>query len=400
LVAVEAMPGRLKDLAFPKAEYLARLERVREHMRVWELDALLVYHAPNVIYLSGYQSINMYDSECLVIGLEGDPILLVPERELGGALLYSWLDEPRIFRRTEYPDTTFRQPMQAVCDVLAELGAASGRVGLELRSMGVAARKYESLAGMLPEAELIDATGLVEAVKVIKTPLEVAHLRRSAAITDLGMQAAIGAVAEGSTDNDVAAAAYAAMISAGSEYLSLAPIVTVGRRAGIIHSTHRRVTIHQDEGVNIELGAAYHRYTAPAMRTVVAGEPNACVERLATACITALNNVIAAMRPGATADDVAREGMKGIELAGEGVIFHGCFGYSLGVTVPPSWTDGAISLFLGGTQMLKPGMVFHVPMGLRVLGSCGAMCSETVLITEDGSEPLTTTDRKLFKVLT
>lgn len=399
MAVIEALPGGAKDLAFPKEEFQARIERVRERMRAQGLDALLVYHAPNVIYLSGYESINMFDSECLVLGLEGDPILLVPERELGGALIYSWIEEPRIFRRTEYPDTTFRQPMQAARDALAELGASGGRIGLELRSMGVAARKYETLAGMLPGAEIVDATGLVESVKVVKSPLEIETLRKSAAITDLGMQAAIGAVADGATDNAVAAAAYAAMMGAGSEYLSLAPIVTIGPRAGIIHSTHRRVTMHAGEGVNIELGGAYHRYMAPAMRTVAVGAPNPCVDRLANACITALNKVIDAMRPGATADDVAREGMKGIDLAGEGVIFHGCFGYSLGVTVPPSWTDGAISLFLGGSQVLQPGMVFHVPMGLRILGSCGAMCSETVLITENGSEALTTTDRKLFEVM-
>jgi Xaa-Pro dipeptidase len=398
LAVLEALPGGAKDLAFPREEFESRVERVRDQMRARGLDALLVYHAPNVIYLSGYESINMYDSECVVLGLEGAPILLVPERELGGALIYSGIDEPRIFLRTEYPDTTFRQPMQAAADALEELGVSGGRIGLELRSMGVAARKYETLAGLLPGAEIVDATGLVEAVKVVKSPLEIETLRKSAAITDLGMQAAIGAVADGAKDNEVAAAAYAAMMGAGSEYLSLAPIVTVGVRAGIIHSTHRRVTIHKGEGVNIELGGAYHRYMAPAMRTVAVGSPNPCVERLANACITALNNVIEAIRPGATADDVAREGMKGIKLAGDGVIFHGCFGYSLGVTVPPSWTDGAISLFLGGTQILKPGMVFHVPMGLRILGSCGAMCSETVLITEDGSEALTTTERKLFEV--
>ncbi|MCO5222907.1 MAG: Xaa-Pro peptidase family protein [Thermomicrobiales bacterium] len=399
MAGIEALPGGAKDLAFPREEFQSRIERVRKRMSAQGLDGLLVYHAPNVIYLSGYESINMYDSECLVLGLEGDPVLLVPERELGGALIYSWIEEPRIFRRTEYPDTTFRQPMQAAHDALVELGVAGGRIGLELRSMGVAARKYETLAGMLPDAELVDATGLVESVKVVKSALEIDTLRRSAAITDLGMQAAIGAVANGTTDNAIATAAYTAMIGAGSEYLSLAPIVTIGPRAGIIHSTHRRVTIQEGEGVNIELGGAYHRYMAPAMRTVTVGAPNPCVERLATACITALNNVIETMRPGATADDVARQGMKGIDLAGDGVIFHGCFGYSLGVTVPPSWTDGAISLFLGGAQVLQPGMVFHVPMGLRILGSCGAMCSETVLITETGSEALTTTDRKLFEVV-
>ena len=208
----EALPGGGKDLAFPKEEYLTRIARVRRKMRELALDALLVYHAPNVIYLSGFQSINMYDSECFVVPLEGDPILLVPEREFGGALLYSWLDEPRIFLRTEYPDVTFREPMQGAVDALTELRANTGRIGVELRSMGVAARKRDTLLEALPDAELVDASGLVESVKAVKSPWEIEHLRHSAAMTDLGMAAAIGEAAEGKSDNDLAAAAYFAMM--------------------------------------------------------------------------------------------------------------------------------------------------------------------------------------------
>jgi Xaa-Pro aminopeptidase len=288
--------------------------------------------------------------------------------------------------------------MQAAADALAELGASAGRIGVELRSMGVAARKRDTLAAALPRAELVDATGLVERIKAIKSVLEINHLRRAAAMTDLGMTAAIAEAGEGKFDNDLAAAAYDAMMRAGSEYLSLAPIVTAGARAGIIHSTHRRVRLRKGDGVNIELGACYHRYMAPCMRTIAIGKPNACVKRLANACLVALNNVLDAMRPGATADEVARAGMEGIRLAGDGVIFHGCFGYSLGASVPPSWTDGAVSLFLDRQNRLEPGMVFHIPMGLRVLGVCGAMFSETALITETGCEALTGVERRLIEI--
>jgi Xaa-Pro dipeptidase len=395
LAATEALSGGERDLAFPPEEYLARIEKVRERMRARELDALLVHNPLNVVYLSGFQSINMYDSECFILPLAGEPTLLVPERELGGALLYSWVASPAIFRRTEYPDVTFRQPMQAVTAALAERGLERARLGVERRNMALAAQKYDTLRAQLPDADLVDASGLVEGVKATKSPCEIAHLRRAAEMSSLGMRAAIAAAAEGKMDNDLAAAAYFAMMSAGSEYLSLAPIVTVGRRAGIIHSTHRRVRLNRGDGVNIELGACYHRYMAPCMRTIAIGEPNDCVKRLANACLTALNNVLDAMRPGATADDVARAGMKGIELAGEDIIFHGCFGYSVGASVPPSWADGTVSLFLDQQTRLEPGMVFHIPMGLRVLGECGAMFSETALITERGCEPLTTVERSL-----
>src|SRR5262249_5892275 len=73
------VPGLAREPAFPGEEYRARLERVRGEMRVAGLEALLVHHPPNVLYLSGYQSFSMYEQECLVVPPQGEPILLVPE---------------------------------------------------------------------------------------------------------------------------------------------------------------------------------------------------------------------------------------------------------------------------------------------------------------------------------
>ena len=66
-------------------------------------------------------------------------------------------------------------------------------------------------------------------------------------MTAKGMQAAIEAIEPGVTDNHVAAAAYEALISAGSEFMALDPVVTTGTRSGVPHTTHRRITIKQGD---------------------------------------------------------------------------------------------------------------------------------------------------------
>ena len=45
---------------------------------------------------------------------------------------------------------------------------------------------------------------------------------------------------------------------------------------------------------------------------------------------------------------------------------------------------------------LEPGMVFHLPLSVRVCGRCGASFSETVAVTETGHEVLARFDRELF----
>jgi Metallopeptidase family M24 len=129
---------------------------------------------------------------------------------------------------------------------------------------------YESLLAALPHASFVDASGLPERVKVIKSPREVAYLRQAADFTDAGMRAALATTAEGRTDNDVAAAAYQAMISAGSEFLSIPAIVNAGRYSGISHSTHKRHRLEQGDVLFLELTVDHeifleaHRILAPA----------------------------------------------------------------------------------------------------------------------------------------
>ena len=129
------------------------------------------------------------------------------------------------------------------------------------------------------------------------------------------MAAAIDAAREGATDNDMAAAASEALIAAGSEYMCLSPVVTSGRRSGILHSTHKRNRLETGD-VSAEMGGCIHRYTAPTMRTVFIGEPPAEARRMAEACLTALDNILNTIRAGITADEVAQAGWEGMSLAG------------------------------------------------------------------------------------
>ena len=388
-VGRDSLDGLPQELAFPKDEYEARIDGVRKAMREADVDVLIVRHPLNVVYLSGFQTFAVYNTECVIVPMDGPPVLVVHPPEIGTALLHTWLDEVH-----GYPDPANREAYQA--SLLADRRLDRSRVGVEKQSPGMAAGSYERLREALPRAELVDASDVVSTVKVTKSPREIEYIRRAARITDAGGTAAIDAAREGGTDNDVAAAANRAMFDAGTEYMCISPIVTSGARSGVLHSTHKRNTLEKGDSVCIELGGCYQRYTAPIMRTVSIGEPRPEIARLADACITALNNVISTMRPGVTADEVAKAGWDGIARAGPGLVFHGSFAYSVGASFPPDWADRAAGITLGDRTRLRSGMVFHHPVGLRRLGRYGTMFSETTLVTEDGCEVLTGVDRKLF----
>ena len=384
--ALGALP---RETAFPAGEYHERLARVRGAMAAAGMDALLVRHPDNVLYLSGYQTFAVQNAETLIVPAEGDPLLVVAAPELGTALLHTWLDRAFGFDPLCSPGTY-------LAERLRECGLRRAAIGIARETSAPGVGSLDDLREALPEARFVDAAHLVETQKAVKSEREIAYHRRAAAMTDTGMAAALEAVAEGGSDNAVAAAASRAMLLAGSEHLCVSPIVTAGARSGILHSTHKRRPLARGDNVCVEIGACCERYTTPLMRTASIGTPPAGVRRLADACLRALDCVLEALRPGRSAHEVAEAGWKGLAAAGEDLVFHGCFGYGVGAGFAPSWADRTGLIMRGRHPPIRAGMIFHHPVALRRLGEHGVMFSETTLVTESGCEPLGHSARRLF----
>jgi Xaa-Pro dipeptidase len=210
-------------------------------------------------------------------------------------------------------------PADALAAILEGRGLGRSRIGDEKRvprAGCLSVHVYDSLLAALPDASFDDVSGLPERAKVIKSPQEVTYLRQAASFTGAGMRAALATAAEGRTDNDVAAAAYQAMITAGSEFLSIPAIVSAGRYSGIAHSTHKRHRFQRGDVLFLELGGCYRRYSAPCMPSATIGPPTEDAKRLAEGCLAALSEMHRAMRPRPTFDEVSRAGARGVARAG------------------------------------------------------------------------------------
>ena len=385
-----SLPDLKPELAFSTAEYQERLARARAAMDAQGLDALVVMNPASVFYLSGYQTFAVDEGACLVVTREAEPALAMDPPEFGGAMLGVWFKDLH-----GYPPEIERPAYAA--QLLAERGAGRGRIGIDDAVWGATPAFHAGLARALPEAEFVSAGELLIALKRRKSAAEIEHIRSAALATQAAVEAATSATAAGVTDGEVAGAAFAAMASAGSEYPCLSPIVTSGRRSGILHSTHKRHTIQPGDNVLLEIGACVQRYTAPQMRTLTIGPPSAEVRRAADACIGALNAVLATLRPGIVASDAAEAGWRELAAAGDDLVFHGNFGYGIGAGFPPNWADASGFLQRDQDTVLEAGMVFHHPIAVRRLGQFGVAFSETSVITDDGCEVLTHGPRELIE---
>jgi Xaa-Pro dipeptidase len=243
--------------------------------------------------------------------------------------------------------------------------------------------------------------------RAVKSPAELAHIREAARITDIGMQAGLGAIGAGKTDNDLFMASVAAMAGSGSEYLSIQPLVYVGPWTTLTHVTAKRRSLKVGDTATIELTGVYHRYSAPLFRTGVVGQPSDLVKRLVDYCLTRLSLFYENARPGRAASEVANavaEGVKEIEppeareyRVKTGKTLVGA-AYAVGIGFPPDWVEHSTFITEKHDRPLEPGMVFHTPTGAGVLNEVGVSFSETMVITETGCETLSKLPRELTVV--
>jgi len=109
-----------------------------------------------------------------------------------------------------------------------------------------------------------------------------------------------------------------------------------------------------------------------------------------------LEAVRGALRPGAHADDVyaAWQAVVDEGLGHSNYRRHHC-GYVIGIGFPPTWTGGAgvVGLRSGSDLEVREGMTFHVLSWILDQEPADYVLSDTMLVTADGGEILTTTRR-------
>jgi len=381
--------------AFPREEYEQRTLRVRAEMAARGLDLHVCHNLANICYLTGFQTLGSYGygHYAAIVPREGSPVLFVSDFESHNARLYAWID-----RLATYPVADTRErPLDTLAVCLQEMGLRSRRIGFEPGHYSLTVEEWRRMRELLPDIAFVGALDLVDQVKQIKSPAEVDILRRAASLTTAGLRAAREVAREGCDDNALAAAMYQAVVSRGGEYFSLQPIVTAGARSGIPHSTFRRAALQSGDPVFLELSACVDRYSAPAMRTLCIGPPSDPVRNAADACRVTIEALMSAIGPGRVARDVAQEASRVLRSTGVDLLWHGFYGYSVGLTFPPMCSDCVtdVAIAESSSLILEPGMVFHCSISLRKVGEFGVACGDTMLITSSGCEVLTQSPREL-----
>lgn len=394
------------ELVVPNAEYADRLRRVRARLAERGLDGILVVDPANIYYLSGYNAWSFYTPQALYVGI--DDTLVLMQREMDALGAHRTLDVV-VEHVIGYPDTLVHHPDEhpmAWCAAqlrhLGLVGSDRTRIAYEGDAHFFSPRAFRTFAeGLGAGAEFVESRELVNWERVVKSPVELEHMRRAGRIATSAMRAGIDAVQAGASQSELAAVIMAQQARgvaddqgiAVGDYPAIVPMFPVGEGADTPHLTWTGALLRPDEPISIELAGVFRRYHAPLARTVSVGKPGPDLDRLAKVTVEGLNAALDAMRPGNTPAHVIAEW--NAVLARHGLQKRSRLGYSIGIGYPPDWGERTVSLRGDDETELRENMTFHVIAGMWMTGY-GFELSESVRVADGGPEVFTDVPRRLI----
>ena len=387
------------DLPFSRQEYADRLTRVRASMEARGIEVLVAADPSNMSWLTGYDGWSFYTPQAVVVTHDGEPWWWGRRMDANGARRTVYMDEAQIL---DYSDdhvmSTERHAFGQLAGLLDGMGHGSARVGVELDNYYYSAAAHQHLCAGLPDAEVVDATALVNWQRGVKSDRELEYMRRGARIVERMHARIRDVIHPGMRKCDLVAEIYAIGISGteefGGDYPAFVPMMPTGADASAPHLTWDDKPLKVGEGTFFEIAGAYRRYQLPLCRTTFLGTPPDDMRRAEKAVLNGLDAGLAAARAGNRAKDVATDFYATMEAAG----FHkeGRCGYPIGISYPPDWGERTISFRTTDETVLQPGMTFHFMPGLW-MDTWGLEITESIVITEDGpAEPLADVPRAIY----
>jgi Xaa-Pro dipeptidase len=361
-----------------------RLEKLRTLMQNTGLDIVAFIPGANLRYLTGGVHYLMERPTILFIPLQGEPVAVLPKLETALFDRHSLKSNWHVWEDAEGYHGAF-------ASALAELdvdGKTIGVEGLRMRfTEGETIRKYA------PGATVIAADEQLVDLRIAKDADEIAALRKAIQISQDALQKTLDQVKVGMSERQIAEILESTIKALGGEGLSFDTILKGGGNSALPHSHPSDYLIQPGDALLFDFGATYQGYHADITRTVFVGEPKA--EFRAFYEIVKAANVAgrAAAKPGVTAASVDRAARQILIDAGYESLIRHRTGHGIGLE-----THEDPYIVLGNDRILKSGMTFTVEPGIYKIGEIGVRIEDDVLITEDGSESLTTFTRDLLVV--
>lgn len=380
------------------AEFFDRAQqRIRDQAAVTGLDAVFTDNPEDVAYLTGFFHHPCERPVAVWVPTDDESILLLPELEREHAESQS--ARANLVSYPEYPGVV--PPFSA----LAAAVRSTGRVG---HSTSTSYQRLAAVGDQLPDIDFVP-TDLVIAARALKQPEEIALHTEAARITDLMLTAGVAMVtdaigrggvfpSEAELASHVTSTGISAMYDEHVGVVVVSPLagglVYAGANSAYPHGLPSAYRLRPGDTFMLSLGCAVGGRFVEGERTFLLGEPTADQRRYYGAVQLAQEVGARAIRPGTRCSDANQQCLQVIREAGLGNFLRHRQGHGIGLGMhEPPWLEE------GDDTLLTEGMIVSNEPGIYVRDHAGYRISDSMLVTANGSVPLTSFPRGLHDVI-
>ncbi|OXM87297.1 M24 family metallopeptidase [Paenibacillus rigui] len=391
-------------------------ERARLIMENEQIDALIASSCENFYYLSGHQSAFMYTlrmSDVALAVLFRDPsrktVLIMNDFEAAGVAnsphleirtYPTWVDvdDPLgliggKFEGKRPVSPQAEEMFKVLQQLLAEHGAAQGRISVELSAM-----RHPSIIALQQScpgiAQLVEAGPLFTKLRAIKTPWEIAQLRKACTYAEDGIVSAVTEIKEGSSAAEIVEAFRRGLMKYSDGSNARFHMVSVGAQFAPVQVFDTRPSQRGDL-IKFDVGVDVAGYGSDIARTFVLGPPTDLMKRIYGALKLGHDRLLQMIEPGMPMQTAFQEAMNLIRSSGLANYNRGHLGHSAGLSLAAE--EGPF-LAPSETTVFQPGMVICLETPYYGYGLGSMMIEDMVLITENGCERLNRLTRDLVSI--
>jgi Xaa-Pro dipeptidase len=357
-----------------REERLVRLARARELMDRHGIGAVVIESGASLDYFTGVRWGRSERLTGVVIPASGEPIIVTPHFEKPS--VEESLKVPAEIRVWQEDE----EPLKLVADFIRERGVAGAPIGFEETNRYFILDKLQQ---QLPGARFVNANPVVQALRMIKSPAELALMQAAADIMIGAYRQVYRQIQPGMSQTQISA-----MINTATETLGATPefaLVLAGEGSAYPHGTLKPQLVERGTVVLLDCGCSVHGYQSDISRTFVfGGDPAPDVRKVWEQMRRGQDIAFAAAKvgvPAGSVDDAVRRTYEswgygpGYELPGTS---HRT-GHGIGMEV-----HEPINLVHGEKTPLAPGMCFSNEPGIYLPGKFGVRLEDCFYMTDAG----------------
>lgn len=296
-----------------------------ESMSRYGLDAIICSSPENFSYTAGF----VVPSQPLIRHRHAMTIVTADGRK---ALFGVDMEASTIKRRQ--PDVPTRiwaefsdDPMIVLADQLAGLGLGQARIGLEMDYLP--AGDFARLMKAMPAAKFEHAEPILARLRQIKTPGEIALLRKLSRIADQAITDTLAVVDEGDSEMDIAGHLTRNVYSLGADHFKLM-IVATGERSVLPNVGPSERVLKRGDICRVEIFSVIDGYQAGVCRTAVVGEAPPMAEKIWAHLVECKYEIMEKVKPGASCREIydafiaklSKLNLPPISFVGHGIGLH------------------------------------------------------------------------------